>query len=215
MKDQCSLAKSCLAFGAEQTLITCWSAALPPTLVLMAIPQWVEWHWSAGRQAGRTNTLSHWHGSVLSDLLYIITWLLTRQRGGEGQCFNSHLVRVHCVLCKHIYPGMCGVWTCLNLLHWQYAVLVVKCINTSQQHSDITQVHQCLINQQITSCTARVYTLGLILSYASWRRPLDLCRKVAPATDTTEKIYLLTWTANISVGKCVAQQPGSAIGDPF
>lgn len=121
MKDQCSLAKSCLAFGAKQTLIACWSAALPPTLVLMAIPQWVEWHWSAGRQAGRTNTLSHWHGSVLSDLLYIITWPLTRQRGGEGQCFNSHLVRVHCVLCKHIYPGMCGVWTCLNLLHWQYA----------------------------------------------------------------------------------------------
>ena len=136
-------------------------------------------------QAGRTNTLSHWHGSVLSDLLYIITWPLTRQRGGEGQCFNSHLVRVHCVLCEHIYPGMCGVWTCLNLLHWQYAGVGGK---VHQHFTAALRYHSCS-SMSHKPADNIPYALRLILCYASWHRPLDLCRKVAPTTDTTEKIY--------------------------
>lgn len=58
--------KSCkILFGLcsrPDTLITSWSAAPPPTLVVMAIQQWVEWHWSAGRQAGR----SHRHTGPLA-----------------------------------------------------------------------------------------------------------------------------------------------------
>lgn len=65
------------------------------------------------------------------------------------------------------------------------------------------------------ACSWGVKALRAILLHAFWHMPLDFHRKLMLKLDSAEMIDLVTRTVNISVGKCVAQWPGRAIGDAF